>query len=162
MFTLINLRVRLTWFYFYCVPRLNKVELSPEETPYISFRADHLGLREAILSYGRVDANGLPLATAFEDPSKPSASLPRHLEEYEDWDHHVFYKTVGQAQAGVNPSTSVSRITAVLSSNLVADKRLINILCKYSINMGCHHAPRSATCHTIRSCNIKITYAPQN
>jgi len=74
--------------------RLTQLELSPEETPYISFRVDHLQTREHLLSYGRVDANGLPLANAFEDPDKPSASLPRHLEEYDDCDHHVFYKTL--------------------------------------------------------------------
>ncbi|XP_059141598.1 uncharacterized protein LOC131929424 [Physella acuta] len=74
--------------------KLNRVELSPEETPYISFRADHVELRDSIMNYGRVDANGLPLITAFDDPGNPSASLPRHVEEYEDVDHHVFYKTV--------------------------------------------------------------------
>lgn len=98
--------------------RLNKVELSPEETPYISFRADHLGLREAILSYGRVDANGLPLVTAFEDPSKPSASLPRHFEEYEDVDHHVFYKTLGHSQAGRVPGTSINVTIPKLSTRV--------------------------------------------
>ncbi|RUS91896.1 hypothetical protein EGW08_000298 [Elysia chlorotica] len=98
--------------------RLNKVELSPEETPYISFRANHLGLREAILSYGRVDANGLPLVTAFEDPSKPSASLPRHLEEYEDVDHHVFYKTLGHSQAGKTPGTKINVTIPKLSTRV--------------------------------------------
>ncbi|GFO02528.1 nuclear receptor coactivator 4 [Plakobranchus ocellatus] len=98
--------------------RLNNIELSPEETPHISFRADHLSLREAILSYGRVDANGLPLATAFDDPSKPSASLPRHLEEYEDADHHVFYKTLGQAQTGPNPVTSINVTIPKLSTRM--------------------------------------------
>ncbi|GFS27784.1 nuclear receptor coactivator 4 [Elysia marginata] len=100
--------------------RLNKVELSPEETPYISFRADHLGLREAILGYGRVDANGLPLVTAFEDPSKPSASLPRHFEEYEDVDHHVFYKTLNHSQAKQVPGTSIN-VTIPKLSNRVED-----------------------------------------
>ncbi|CAG5132954.1 unnamed protein product [Candidula unifasciata] len=74
--------------------KLNRIELSPEETPYISFRADHVKLRESILHYGRVDASGLPPLMAFNDPGNPSASLPRRVEEYQDVDHHIFYKTL--------------------------------------------------------------------
>lgn len=79
---------------------LTATELKAEETPYIAFRADHVAMRESILSYGRVDANGLPLQSAFADFSKPSASLPRHLEEYEDSEHHVFYKNLQEGKIG--------------------------------------------------------------
>ena len=85
--------------------RLSTTELKAEETPYIAFRADHITLRESILSYGRVDANGMPLLSAFADEDKPSASLPRHVEEYGDSDDHVFYKAL---QDGKSNSSSVS------------------------------------------------------
>ncbi|KAH9520023.1 hypothetical protein Btru_071493 [Bulinus truncatus] len=100
--------------------KLDKVELSPEETPYISFRADHLGLRESILNYGRVDANGLPLITAFDDPGNPSASLPRHVEEYEDVDHHFFYKTLEEVRRSQNPGSCIT-VTIPKLSNRVED-----------------------------------------
>lgn len=93
------------------------MELSPEETPYISFRADHVELRDSIMNYGRVDANGLPLITAFDDPENPSASLPRHVEEYEDADHHVFYKTVEEIKRSqCAPASCVSYPTLFLFS----------------------------------------------
>jgi hypothetical protein len=72
---------------------LNTADLKAEESPYVAFRADHVALREGILNYGRVDAKGIPL-TVFADNDKLSASLPKHLEEYEDTEHHVFYKTL--------------------------------------------------------------------
>lgn len=78
---------------------LNTTELKAEETPYIAFRADQVALRESILSYGRVDANGMPLLSAFADEDKPSASLPRHVEEYEDTEHHLFYKALQDGKA---------------------------------------------------------------
>jgi len=74
--------------------RLTKLDLSPEETPYIGFCADNVHMMEQLTAYGRVDNNGLPLPSAFEDPSNPSASLPRQIEEYEDQEHHIFYKTL--------------------------------------------------------------------
>lgn len=94
----------------YClyICRLESLELKAEETPHIAFRANHVSLRESILSYGRVDSKGLPLQSAFADADKPSASLPRHLEEYEDTEHHVFYKTLQDTRAENAASTSVS------------------------------------------------------
>ncbi|KAL8568863.1 hypothetical protein ACOMHN_009683 [Nucella lapillus] len=83
----------------HALEELNTTELKAEETPYIAFRADHLALRESILSYGRVDANGMPLLSAFADEDKPSASLPRHVEEYEDSEHHLFYKALQEGKA---------------------------------------------------------------
>ncbi|CAL1528832.1 unnamed protein product [Lymnaea stagnalis] len=100
--------------------KLKRVELSPEETPYISFRADHVGIRESILNYGRVDANGLPLITAFDDPGNPSASLPRHVEEYEDVDHHVFYKTVEEVKRSQNAGSCIT-VSIPKLSNRVED-----------------------------------------
>ena len=89
------------------------MELKAEETPYIAFRADQLALRESILSYGRVDPNGMPLMSAFADDDKPSASLPRHIEEYEDTEHHLFYKAL---QDGKGNSSSVSLLLVCLLS----------------------------------------------
>lgn len=88
--------------------RLNQLELSPEETPYIAFRADQLQMREQLLNFGRVDSNGLPPALAFEQAGKPSASLPRHLEEYEDADHHIFYKTIQEIKREPQDVTSIT------------------------------------------------------
>ena len=93
------------------IHRLNQLELSPEETPYIGFRADQLQMRENLLSYGRVDVNGVPTTgNVFEEPCQPSASLPRHVEEYDDADHHVFYKTLQDIQKSPDTSTSVSAL----------------------------------------------------
>lgn len=63
-----------------------------------------MALRESILNYGRVDANGMPLLSAFADEDKPSASLPRHVEEYGDSEDHVFYKAL---QDGKSNGSSV-------------------------------------------------------
>ncbi|XP_005108100.1 uncharacterized protein LOC101864551 isoform X2 [Aplysia californica] len=98
--------------------RLNQLDLSPEETPYIAFRADQLQLRESLMNFGRVDANGLPLAMAFENPVKPSASLPRHLEEYEDVEHHVFNKTLHEINKESASSTSIRVCIPKLSQRL--------------------------------------------
>ncbi|XP_060076499.1 nuclear receptor coactivator 4-like [Ylistrum balloti] len=69
-------------------------DLRPEETPYISFRADSASLRDAIVNYGRVDHTGFPLTSQFMDPRSPAASLPPHFEDYDDAEHHILYKTV--------------------------------------------------------------------
>uniref|UniRef100_A0A0B6Y7F5 Nuclear receptor coactivator 4 N-terminal domain-containing protein n=1 Tax=Arion vulgaris TaxID=1028688 RepID=A0A0B6Y7F5_9EUPU len=98
--------------------KLNRIELSPEETPYISFRADHVNLRESILTYGRVDASGLPPLIAFDN--NPSASLPRHVEEYEDVDHHIFYKTLEEVKRAKTSASSIS-VTIPKLSNRVED-----------------------------------------
>ncbi|KAK6169127.1 hypothetical protein SNE40_020239 [Patella caerulea] len=67
-------------------------DLNPEETAFFSFRADPADLRKSILNYGHVDANGMPLMGAFFEPE--SQTLPRHFEDYEGPDHHIFHKTV--------------------------------------------------------------------
>jgi len=65
----------------------------PVESPHICFRADMAGLRQAVHEFGRVDSKGLPLE-AFASPHVRSSSLPKPFEDYEDDEHHVFYKTV--------------------------------------------------------------------
>lgn len=65
----------------------------PVESPHICFRADMPGLRQAVHEFGRVDSKGLPLE-AFASPHVRSSSLPKPFEDYEDDEHHVFYKTV--------------------------------------------------------------------
>lgn len=91
--------------------QLNSTDLKAESTPHVAFRADHVALRESILNYGRVDAKGLPLMTAFSADNKPSASLPRHLEEYEDTEHHIFYKALqGSNQVRVTMPKLSSRV----------------------------------------------------
>ena len=62
-------------FFHYC--RLDKVDLKPEETPHIGFRADVPAFRSAIRNFGRVDAHSLSLEYAFVDPQTSSASLAR-------------------------------------------------------------------------------------
>jgi hypothetical protein len=103
--------------------KLNRIELSPEETPYISFRANHMSLRESILTYGRVDASGLPPLIAFNDPGNPSASLPRHVEDYEDADHHIFYKTLEEVKRTKTSNSNGRTITVAIPklSNRVED-----------------------------------------
>lgn len=95
----------LSLFFFL---RLKRLELSPEETPYISFRANHASLQDAILNYGQVDGTGLPLLMAFDDPGNPSPSLPRCVEDYEDVDHHVFHKPLKEMKMGQIPTSCVS------------------------------------------------------
>ncbi|XP_070187590.1 uncharacterized protein [Littorina saxatilis] len=104
--------------------QLSNTELKAEETPYIAFRAEQAALRESILSYGRVDSNGLPFLSAFNEEDEPSASLPRHLEEYEDSEHHVFYKTL---QDGM-PGGSSIRVTMPKLSTRVEDWLLRPVL----------------------------------
>ena len=83
-------------------------DLKPEETPYLSFCADQVGLREAILNYGRIDANGIPLQAAFSEQENMSTCMPGHFEDYEDADHHVFYKTIEEISCAQRPSGEVS------------------------------------------------------
>ena len=62
---------------------------------YIAFCADDSALRNSVLEYGRVDSNGVPLSSSgLADGSLPSVSLPHHVEEYSDSDHHAFEKTL--------------------------------------------------------------------
>ncbi|XP_046544324.1 nuclear receptor coactivator 4-like isoform X1 [Haliotis rubra] len=88
--------------------KLDISDLKPEESPYITFRADQSTLRETILNYGRVDASGFPLQSAFVAHGHPSTCLPRHFEEYEDADHHVFYKTVEEVNRARTASSNIS------------------------------------------------------
>ncbi|XP_061181672.1 nuclear receptor coactivator 4-like isoform X2 [Saccostrea echinata] len=73
--------------------RIDPSDLKPEESPYLTFRCDAGSLRESINSFGKIDASGLP-HSVFVQPGNPSTSLPKHVEEYEDAEHHVLYKTV--------------------------------------------------------------------
>ncbi|XP_071106751.1 nuclear receptor coactivator 4-like isoform X1 [Haliotis cracherodii] len=88
--------------------KLDISDLKPEESPYITFQADQSTLRESILDYGRVDASGFPLQSAFVAHGHPSTCLPRHFEEYEDADHHVFYKTVEEVNRARTASSNIS------------------------------------------------------
>ena len=88
--------------------RLDKLDLKPEETPNIAFRADVAALRDAVKNFGRVDARGLPLENVFVDPENSSRSLPRTFEDYGDAEHHVLYKTVEEVRKEKNKDCSVS------------------------------------------------------
>ncbi|OWF50602.1 nuclear receptor coactivator 4-like [Mizuhopecten yessoensis] len=82
-------------------------DLRPEESPYISFRADTASLKEAILNYGRVDHTGFPLTSQFMDPRSPAASLPPHFEDYDDAEHHILYKTVEEIKHAKTNSRNI-------------------------------------------------------
>ncbi|KAL3876859.1 hypothetical protein ACJMK2_034643 [Sinanodonta woodiana] len=69
-------------------------DLQPEENPFISFKADSKGLRDVIMNYGKVVDTQVGIKTSFMEPDRPALSLPPHLEEYEDAQHHVLYKTL--------------------------------------------------------------------
>ena len=82
------------------VCRLCHVDLRPKETPQIGFKADMAQLRDAILNFGRIDGNMLPMEMAFADTSQ---SLPRAFEEYDDDDsQQLMYKTVQDAKVHGN------------------------------------------------------------
>jgi len=67
------------------------------------------GLRQMVHEFGRVDSKGLPLE-AFAGPHVRSSSLPKPFEDYEDDEHHVFYKTVHEIHEKKHgKSVSVSR-----------------------------------------------------
>lgn len=82
-------------------------DLRPEETPYISFRADSASLKDAIVNYGRVDHTGFPLTAQFMDPRSPAASLPPHFEDYDDAEHHILYKTVEEIKHAKTKSRDI-------------------------------------------------------
>ena len=49
------------------------------------------------MDFGKIVSNidlVSPLQSPFIAPEDVAPSLPKHLEEYEDADHHVLYKTV--------------------------------------------------------------------
>ncbi|KAL5018868.1 hypothetical protein ScPMuIL_004590 [Solemya velum] len=87
--------------------RMNMLDIKPDETPFLSFRGDAAKLRDTIVNYGRVDSTGMTVPTSFQDPGKPSASLPPHFEDYEDEDHHVLYKTVEEIKRTRTSDASV-------------------------------------------------------
>ena len=70
------------------------MDISLQENAAISFRADAVRLRSSIHHWGKVDGRYGPLEGAFVDAELGAASLPQVLEEYEDDEHHVLYKTV--------------------------------------------------------------------
>ncbi|XP_033736233.1 nuclear receptor coactivator 4-like isoform X2 [Pecten maximus] len=82
-------------------------DLKPEETPYISFRADSASLKDAIVNYGRLDHTGFPLTSQFMDPRSPAASLPPHFEDYDDAEHHILYKTVEEIKHAKTNSRNI-------------------------------------------------------
>ena len=94
-----------TYFHF---NRLESLDLRPEESPYISFRADVPSLRESLYKFGRVDSRGLPIETAFADPQMSSTSLPNVFEDYGDAEHHILYKTVEEIKKINYKDSSVS------------------------------------------------------
>lgn len=87
--------------------RIDPNDLKPEESPYLTFRCEAGLLRENINRFGKIDASGLP-HSVFIQPGNPSTSLPRHVEEYDDADHHILYKTVEEVQQARAPSSQVS------------------------------------------------------
>ena len=85
-----------------------ELKLRPDESPYISFRADIPKLREGIFNFGRIDSRGLPIETAFADPDMTSQCLPNVFEDYGDAEHHILYKTVEEIKKTKHNDTSVS------------------------------------------------------
>ncbi|XP_056020117.1 nuclear receptor coactivator 4-like isoform X2 [Ostrea edulis] len=86
--------------------RIDPNDLKPEESPYLTFRCEAGLLRENINRFGKIDASGLP-HSVFIQPGNPSTSLPRHVEEYDDADHHILYKTVEEVQQARAPSSQI-------------------------------------------------------
>ena len=87
--------------------RIDPSDLKPEESAYLNFRCDAGSLRESINSFGKIEANGLPHAV-FVQAGNPSRSLPKHVEEYEDAEHDVLYKTLQEVQQAKTSSSCVS------------------------------------------------------
>lgn len=77
------------------IAKLELGDISPAETPYVSFKSDPNSLRDAIMNYGRIDPNSVPpLQSPFMAPNHPAPSLPKQFEDYNDAEHHILYKTV--------------------------------------------------------------------
>jgi nuclear receptor coactivator 4 len=89
------------------IDRLDELDLKPEETPNIGFRADVAEMRDCVRNFGRVDSRSLNLPTAFAHPEVSSASLPRTFEDYEDAEHHVLYKTLADVKRDKNNDSSI-------------------------------------------------------
>lgn len=99
--------------------RLDLGELIPEETPYISFKCDPARLRTAIMDFGKVASNVVsPLQSPFMAAEEMAPSLPKHLEEYEDADHHVLYKTVEEINRARSEQPCVKVSIPKLSSRI--------------------------------------------
>lgn len=76
------------------VDYINKAEsftLSPNLTPFVTFRAEASSLKQAVSSYGRL---GSKYPGHFADPSQPSACLPRAIEEEDDHDINTSQSTM--------------------------------------------------------------------
>jgi len=91
--------------------RLDDLALTPEETPYLSYHANPIHLREAIYNFGEIDARHLPLQP-FADPEMTSSSLPQAFEDYDDEDHHVLFKPVSPSPL---KTTKVNKRTVTVS-----------------------------------------------
>ena len=90
-------------------------DLQPEETPNISFKSDPGTLREAILNYGRIDANNITgIQSPFMDPDHQAPSLPRHFEDYNDAEHHILYKTVEELNRMKSAQQPVSVLVCLI------------------------------------------------
>lgn len=89
--------------------RIDPSDLKPEESAYLNFRCDASSLRESINSFGKIEASGLP-HTVFVQAGNPSTSLPKHVEEYEDAEQDVLYKTLQEIQQAKTSSSCVSMI----------------------------------------------------
>jgi hypothetical protein len=89
--------------------RIDPNDLKPEESPFLTFRCEAGLLRESINSFGKIDASGFP-HSVFIQPGNSSTSLPKHVEEYEDADHHVLYKTVEEVQQAMATSSQVNHV----------------------------------------------------
>ena len=95
------------WMEMNIFNRIDPSDLKPEESAYLNFRCDAGSLRESINSFGKIEANGLPHAV-FVQAGNPSRSLPKHVEEYEDAEHDVLYKTLQEVQQAKTSSSCVS------------------------------------------------------
>jgi hypothetical protein len=94
--------------------RISSLETHPQETPHLTFRADSMRLRDEMMGFGRVDSKGLPLeAFAGSRAESAAASLPKQFEDYEDEDHQVLYKTVGEMQQGSSIIFNIPQLSAV-------------------------------------------------
>ncbi|XP_062567143.1 uncharacterized protein LOC134229406 [Saccostrea cucullata] len=96
--------------------RIDPTDLKPEESPYLTFRCDAGSLRENINSFGKIDASGLP-HSVFVPAGNPSTSLPKHVEEYEDPDHHILYKTIEEVHQSKTSNSCIDVKIPKLSPN---------------------------------------------
>ncbi|XP_013409729.1 nuclear receptor coactivator 4 [Lingula anatina] len=74
--------------------KLDLLDIKPEDTPFMSFKANTASLREVIHKFGRVSGHCPLLDRPFAEPGEEASSLPKWFEDYEDVEHHVLYKSV--------------------------------------------------------------------